>query len=775
MSYRKLIETELPIEKINAEAEREKTARNGLPSNIHIWWTRTPMAVTRSVLFASLIDDPSEHPELFVSDEEQNSERKRLLSLVERLADVECIDDKDVVNEAKEEVKKYNNGQLPIVYDPFAGGGATPVEAHRLGLKTISADINGVASIITTVASDIPARFSNKKAIHPRENMVLSIEQSGLNAFVEDVRFYGDLLRKRAFERIGKLYPKVGIKDTGGELDASAWIWARTIKCPNPSCRCSIPLSSSYDLAKKKGSEAWVEPIVEDGDIRFRIHREPRVESKGNPKVAQTAVFRCPLCGEITTDSYVKECGIKHEIDSRLIAIVVDRENKRDYLEATDIHEKAAKIEAPRKVAHGQLPIFPKRFSPPSFGLTDYADLFTNRQLMFITAMMDLAKEIEKEIITTGIDEGLANDGRSFAEGGNGALAYAEAIRIILVLTVSKLLDRCSNLCSWSNSGGGSLRNVFSRAAMPMIWDYAEANPFANAGGSFANALERTCDSLMRLPTGVEGKTYMSDATLPNEVRNALISTDLPYYDRAAYQELSDFFYVWLKYGIADIFPEYFKGNITSKKDDLTAFSYRYDGDKHRANAIYAEGLKLVFERMIGSASNEYPANVGFVYKGNDGLNKEELSEWEQFVTAVSDAGFSITASWPLGRKYENSVELAETRGIPITVVLRKKDNDAQQITRRSFVASVKREIPILLDEISNKVLVMDLRPSLIGRALNIYTRNRQVLDADGSFMKPHMASRIIEQEIDTLISSYYSNGVAIATSEEETDYGRES
>lgn len=774
MPYKKLIETAIPVSKINTETEREKTARNGMPSNVHIWWTRDPMAVARTTLFESLVDDPAEHPELFPSKDEQDTERQRLLRIAESLSEIESADRKDILVLALKEIQRNASGQLPTVFDPFVGGGTIPVEAHRLGLKSMSSDLNAVAGMITTVVSDIPSRFSDTVPVHPRTEMTLDIALPGASGFADDVRYYGERLQEKAFQMIGFLYPKVTNPENNKELEISAWIWARTVKCPNPSCGCNIPLSSSYDLAKKKGSEAWVEPVVEDGKIRFKMHREPNPGGKLKPKVAQTAVFKCPACGEITPDAYVKECGIKHSIDSQLIAIVADDGKKRLYLEATPEQEKAAQVNAPKKVPHGDLPNFPKRFSPPSFGLTDYADLFTNRQLVFITTMMDLAKEMQSDIEKDALEKGFADDGITFADGGCGALAYAEAVRTVLILTISKLLDRCSNICSWSTSSGGSLRNVFSRAAMPMIWDYAEGNPFAGAGGSFANALSRTCDTLALLPAGVDGITKVADAAIPNDVKGVMIVTTLPYYDRASYSDLSDFFYVWMKYGLGDLYPTYFAGETSPKQEDMTAFSHRYGGDKKKADMIYGESLAVAMKNLYVSASADYPSLVGFIYKGNNSSDNEELSEWEYFIEAVCNAGFSVTASWPLGRKYEESTELAESRGIPVTVVLRKKEENSLQITRRSFVAAVKREVPKLIEEISSKVGIMDLRPSVIGQALNIYTRNKQVLDADGSSMKPHMASRIIEQEIDTLISAYYEEA-SKAVSEEETDHGRES
>ena len=773
MSRKKLIETAMPVSKINSESEREKTARNGMPSNIHIWWTRDSMAVARTALFESLVDDPAENPELFPSQDEQDAERQRLLRIAESLSEIESADRKEILDLALREIQSNASGQLPTVFDPFAGGGTIPVEAHRLGLKSHASDLNAVAGMITTTVSDIPSRFSNTVPVHPRNEMTLDIAFPGAAGFADDVRYYGEYLQEKAFQKIGSLYPKVIDPASKKELEVSAWIWARTVKCPNPSCRCNIPLSSSYDLAKKKGSEAWVQPVLEDGKITFKMHREPIPGGKLKPKVAQTAVFKCPACGEITPDAYVKECGIKHSIDSQLIAIVADDGKKRLYLEATPEQEKAAQVYAPKNVPHGNLPNFPKRFSPPSFGLTDYADLFTNRQLVFITSMIDLAKEMQSDIEKDALERGFADDGITFAEGGKGARAYAEAVRTVLIITISKLLDRCSNICSWSTSSSGSLRNVFSRAAMPMIWDYAEGNPFASSGGSFANALSRTCDSLALLPAGVEGITMVADAVMPNDVKDVMIVTTLPYYDRASYSDLSDFFYVWMKYGLEDLYPTYFSGEVSRKQEDMTSFSHRYGGDKKKAVMIYVESLAAAMKNLYVSASADYPSLVGFIYKGNNSLDNEELSEWEYFIDAVCNAGFSVTASWPLGRRYEESIELAESRGIPITVVLRKKNSEAAQITRRSFVTAVKREIPLLIDDIIKKVRVEDLRASVIGPALNIYTRNKQVLDADGSNMKPHMASRIIEQEIDMYISVYYEKNKTI--SEEETDHGRES
>ncbi len=758
MIKRKLIESMMPVEAINGEVKKEKTTRGGLPSSVHMWWSRRPMAVARSVIFASCVDDPAEHPELFPTENNQTKERQRLLELTEALCSVDSADNGALLSAAQKEIIRYIDGPLPVVFDPFAGGGAIPVEAQRLGLKAESSDLNPVAVMITKLVSDIPALFAGTMPVHPQQGTISGIKYDGARGYAEDVKYYGEWMLKEARKRIGHLYPKVISPESGRAVDATAWIWARTVKCPNPSCSCEIPLSASYDLARKKGREAWVEPYVEAGAVRFRIHRGSNTLGKGKPKVAKTAVFRCPACGEITPDAYVKECGTNHEIHSQLIAIVADEGKKRLYIEVISEHEDMAVVPKPTKVPHGALPEYPRRFSPPSFGMKDYADLFTNRQLTFLTTMVTLAREAQDKVEQAAIEAGMNDDGIALAEGGSGVLAYAEAVRMALVLTISKILDRCSNMCSWNSNEGGSLRNVFSRAAMPMIWDYAEANPFNVASGSFANALARTCDSIAQLPVSATGHTIAGDATMPNSVRSAMISTELPYYDKASYGDLSDFFYVWLRHGLHDVFPQYFHEDVTPKKEELTAFAYRWNGSRQQANAFYAKELGLAMKNLYESVTEEYPSAVAFQYKGNDTKADGSISEWETFVEAVCNAGFVITASWPLGRKYEATIELAESRGIPITVVLRKRQVDAPQTTRRNFVIALKRELPVIVGNLGNMVDIMDLRPSVIGQALNIFSRYSKVFDADGTLMRPLVASRIIEQAIDAILLPMYED-----------------
>ncbi len=767
MPYKKLIETAMPVSVINAEAEREKKARTGMPSAIHLWWSRRPMAAARSVLFASLVDDPSEHPERFPTQQDQERERARLVQMTGALSTVEGASDEALLAEARKEILQCTEDRLPRVFDPFAGSGTIPIEAHRLGLSTWAADLNPVAAMITTVGTDIPSRFHDRPPVHPESDPSLGLPLPGAQGFAQDVRYYGEWALQEAEKRIGSLYPTVRRPDDGAELKTAAWIWARTVQCPNPACGCSIPLSSSYDLARKKGSEAWVEPVVEDGRVTFLLHREPKPSDRAKPKVAQTAVFKCPACGEITPDAYVKACGTNHRITSQMIAIVADDGQKRLYLPPTPEQMEAAKVAKPTGVPRGMLPDFPRRFSPPLFGLTEYADLFTNRQLVFITTMLSLAREAQADAEKRAIEMGYPDDGEAFATGGHGALAYAQAIRIALTMTISKLLDRCSSMCSWDASGGGSLRNVFSRAAMPMVWDYAEGNPFGESSGSFKSALGRTCEAVASLPTEGDSRTVVADAKVPNALHGAMLCTELPYYDKASYADLSDFFYVWLRAGIGDLFPDCFQPEITAKESELTAFPYRWGGDRQLANVTYEQALSLALKELYKSTADDVPSTIAFQYRAATDQNASRLSEWEAFVTAVCNAGFTITASWPLARRYDQGIETVEGKEIPITVVIRRRPEDAAVTTRRAFVSAVKRELPTIASRLWQQIGMIDLRASVIGPALNLYSRYSKVMDADGTTMPPQTAIRIIEQELDTIMASLCET---VGTKEEESD-----
>lgn len=761
MPGRKLIEIAMPVAAINLEAEREKNVRSGLPSHLHLWWSRRAGAVARSVLFASLVDDPAEQPERFPTEEEQAEERQRLFDMTAELARPESMTDERLLERARAEISHSTQNAPPVVFDPFCGGGSIPVEAHRLGLSTEASDLNPVAVMITTVVSDLPGRFTNRRPVHPGIEAPQPFRKS--TGLTEDIRWYGEKLLSAVYDQIGYLYPEADDPETGNLMDVTAWLWARTVQCPNPGCGCTIPLPSSYALSRKKGQEVYAEPVPEGKVVRFRIRNESR--ERVGPKAEKGARFRCPACGEYTTDAYVKECGRARRLGSQMMAIAAEGETGRVYLEPSAKQEEAANCYPMSEVPHGALPNYSRRFSPPLFGLTDYADLFTGRQLIFLTTMLRLTQKAQDEIERQAVEKGFADDGIPFLEGGCGALAYAQAIRSTLVLGVSKYLERCSNLCSWDSSGGGSLRGVFSRAAMPMIWDYAETNPFCKTVG-FSNTLARICEAVSCLPCGA-GHTVRADAALPCKVRNAVLSTEFPYYDRVSYAELSDFFYVWLKLGVGDLFPSCFGAELSSKQEELTSFAHRWGGDRVQADAFYREGLGLACKSLCLSTSDRYPSTVGWYYSVNR-EKAETIGRWESLVTALIGAGFMITAAWPLGMKRGEAEAYDGKKEIPVTIVLRKRPDDAPQATRRQFVAAVKRELPRFLVR-QREEDFSALRVCAAGRALYLFSRYRMILDADGTAMQAGSAVRMIEQEIDTLL---YVSDTAVRDEEDNGDGG---
>ncbi len=350
MSTKKLIEVALPLEKINAESAREKSIRHGHPSTLHLWWARRPLAAARAVIWSSLVDDPSSHPEKFPTEEDQNKERQRLFKILEDLVVWENSNNEDILNAAKAEILKSTNNNPPALLDPFAGGGAIPLEAQRLGLEAHAHDLNPVAVTINKAMIEIPPRFAGKAPVNPDAQVsAMRNGWSGAQGLAEDVRYYGEWMKQEAFQRIGHLYPKVKVphEQGGGEATVIAWIWARTVKCPNPACGCEMPLASSFVLSKKKGKEAWVKPIPDGDKVHFEVQNGKCPKEYESYKTGRGAAFMCPCCGEVTTDEYVKSEGKAGRLGTQLMAIVGDGKHGRIYLSPNEEHILAASLVRP--------------------------------------------------------------------------------------------------------------------------------------------------------------------------------------------------------------------------------------------------------------------------------------------------------------------------------------------------------------------------------------------------------------------------------------------
>ena len=470
MAIKKLIEVALPLEEINAESAREKSIRHGHPSTLHLWWARRPLATARAVIWSSLVDDPSGHPEQFPTEEAQRMERERLFVILRKLVKWENSNDAGVLAEAKVEIRKSCGDEKITLLDPFAGGGAIPLEAQRLGLEAHAHDLNPVAVMINKAMIEIPPKFVGQSPVNPtwRRQMGSSAKTVGAKGLGEDVRYYGEWMKQEAWKRIGHLYPKAKL-DNGQEATVIAWIWARTVKCPNPACGCIIPCASSYVLSKKKGNYAWVLPEMNGDHFDFKVHTGTSLpKDLPEPKKGRGAAFVCPGCGQVTLDEYVKQEGKAGRIGSQLMAIVAEGPRGRAYLSPNFKHIHAAECDMPEEYPSGAMPENPRWFSPPAFGMMDYSDLFTNRQLTALTTFSALVGEAQKKAEQDAEAAGMFNDHIGLDQGGTGAKAYGEAVGVYLAFVVDKMSNLGSSIVSWMNDRG-AFRETFARQAIPSV------------------------------------------------------------------------------------------------------------------------------------------------------------------------------------------------------------------------------------------------------------------------------------------------------------------
>lgn len=755
MATKKLIEVALPLEKINAESAREKSIRHGHPSTLHLWWSRKPTAAARAVIWSSLVDDPSSHPEKFPTEEEQNRERQRLFRILEDLVVWENSKDERVLEAAKAEILKSTNGNPPELLDPFAGGGAIPLEAQRLGLKAHAHDLNPVSVMINKAMIEIPPRFAGMAPVNP-EAQISHMEHTWSRAqgLAEDVRYYGEWMKEEAFKRIGHLYPKVKVprEQGGGEATVIAWIWARTVKCPNPACGCEMPLASSFVLSKKKGKEAWVKPIPDGKRVRFEVQSGKCPKEYESYKTGRGATFKCPCCGEVTLDEYVKQEGKNNRIGSQLMAIAAEGKRGRIYCSPNEEHILTAQVEKPQDGPAGMLPGNPRWFSPPAFGMDHYEDLFTPRQLTALTTFSALVAEAQLKAEADAVAAGMADDHLPLRNGGHGARAYGEAVGVYLAFAVDRMAMTGNSLVRW-NSTGEKAQHCFGRQALPMLWDFAEPNFLGNATGSVDAAVFYSADPLRYLPTVTNNFVEQYDARCDCGLRDIMVSTDPPYYDNVGYADLSDFFYVWLRQSLRDTYPELFSTMLVPKAEELIATPYRHDGSMEEAKDFFEDGMLSACKQMHLYARENIPVTIYYAYKQSDAdADGTASSGWETMLSAIIKAGFSITGTWPMSTERSSRTIGIGTNALASSIVLvcRKRPADAPQATRRNLINLLRRELrPALKQLQDSNIAPVDLAQSAIGPGMGVFSRFQQVLEADGTPMSVRSALKIINEEID--------------------------
>ena len=758
MATKKLIEVALPLEKINAESAREKSIRHGHPSTLHLWWARRPLAAARAVIWSSLVDDPSSHPEKFPTEEEQNRERQRLFKILEELVVWENSNDERVLTAAKEEILKSTNGCPPELLDPFAGGGAIPLEAQRLGLKAHAHDLNPVAVMINKAMIEIPPRFADMPPVNPDARKKVGNEQGrrGAAGLAEDVRYYGEWMKKEAFKRIGHLYPKVKVPQDqgGGEATVIAWIWARTVKCPNPACGCEMPLASSFVLSKKKGKEAWVEPQFDYANkvISYNV-RHGKGTIPESPKTARGAKFKCIMCGESATDDYIKQESNRGKMGATLIGIVAEGRDGRIYISPNAEHAAVAQCEKPDcNYPEQSLPYDPRNIWCVNYGLDTYDKLFTNRQLIALTTFSDLVADAQKQAEEDAIAAGMPDDHIPIREGGDGARAYGEAVGVYLAFAVDRMVDINNALCNWSNSRGQTV-HMYGRQAIPMVWDFAENNVFNNAAGDYTVSLGSIIRAVAEMNDDKIGNSTQFDARNDCGLYNVMISTDPPYYDNIGYADLSDFFYVWMRKTLKDTYPELFDTMLVPKADELIATPYRHDGSEEKAKRFFEDGMLAACKRMYHYAQEDIPVTIYYAYKQSDSDSEGTASSgWETMLGAIVNSGFIITGTWPMRTEKEGRMISNGTNALASSIVLvcRKRPADAPSATRRNLVNQLRRELRPALQKLKeSNIAPVDLAQSAIGPGMGVFSRYSQVLEADGTPMTVRSALKIINEEID--------------------------
>ena len=753
---KKLIEVALPLDEINEACIREKSIRHGHPSTLHLYWARRPLAAARAVLFAQMVNDPGgERGYMSGKTKAQAAEeREELFSIIRDLVKWENTNNESVLNRAKEEIWKswrqtcaLNKGKagfdpekLPAFHDPFAGGGAIPLEAQRLGLESYASDLNPVAVLINKAMIEIPPKFANRAPVGPipvGEQISTDNDWTGARGLAEDVRRYGMWMREEAYKKIGKYYPPVEITEDmvnerpdlkpylGKKLTVIAWLWARTVKSPNPQFSdVDVPLVSSFAISKKKGHEAYVEPIIHENSYEFKVRMgKAPAELENGTTMGKRKGFFCLMSNIPIGYDYVRAEGTSGRMSSHLMAIVAEGKNERVYLSPTSIAESIAKTIPETWIPTTALPGNTRDFKTPLYGLTTFGDLFTKRQLLALNTFSDLLKNVREKIISEC----------NYPDKEE----YANAIITYLAFAIDKCTDYWSSICTW-HSAGEKMRNTFGRQAIPMSWDYAECNVFSHATGNMEAMLDWVFKAIITFPqSNSDGFVDQADAQIQNISDDKVISTDPPYYDNIGYADLSDFFYVWLKKALGDIYPNLFATIATPKSDELIAVPYRHGNSKKEAADFFLNGMTVAMQNIANRANPAFPVTIYYAFKASETSDSQTSNTgWETFLEAVIRAGFSITGTWPMRTELANKLIgiQANVLASSIVIVCRKRDGDAEEVSRNDFVNELNAVMPealrdmLGLDGVSSPIAPVDLAQAAIGPGMEIFSKYKSVL-----------------------------------------------
>ena len=774
---KKLIEVSLPLDAINKASAKEKSIRHGHPSTLHLWWARRPLAAARAVIFAQMVDDPSAWPELFPTEEAQERARQRLFRLIEELVVWKNTTNEALLEQAREEIRKswrrtcadnqdhpraaelFDPERLPAFHDPFAGGGSLPLEAQRLGLEAHASDLNPVAVLINKAMIEIPPKFAGQPPVNPdsraqmakERELEMEREWKGAQGLAEDVRYYGKWMRDEAEKRIGHLYPKVEVtaemaeerpdleRYVGRKLTVIAWLWARTVKSPNPAFRdVDVPLATTFAVSTRRGRGAFVVPVVADGQYAFAVKTGPPPDAaKAGTSAGRRRAFRCLMSGTPITYDYIRSEGVAGRMGARMLCIVAEGDDGRVYLPPSQEHESAADQAVPDWRPDCELPRKHRNFQGPVYGLTNLGDLYTPRQLVALSTLSELAAKATTPCEATA--------------------DYSRAIAIYLGLSVSRQANRSSSLNFW-DPGGAKIQQVFGRQALPMVWDFVESNPFCGSSGSFLGQVGYLSKVIDYSPTKPRpGHSIQQDAQVGGPVSDAICSTDPPYFDNISYAALSDFFYVWLRRSLRATLPDLFHTLAAPKTEELIATAHRHE-DKAAADAYFLDGMAKAMQRLAAQSHSAFPVTIYYAFKQaeQDANLGTASTGWETFLDAAIRSGFAISGTWPVRTELTGNLKRQiSALASSIVLVCRKRPDDAPLATRRQFIDTLKSELPAALAQMqSGHIAPVDLAQAAIGPGMAVYTRYAKVVDATGNPVAVREALALINETLDEALTA---------------------
>ena len=771
---KKLIEVALPLDDINAACAHEKLPGIGAhPRGLHLWWARRPFASARAVIFAQMVDDPSAVPEEFPTLEAQQKERERLFQIIRDFVPWKNASDEKIIARARQEIRRswqrccednknhpqaaelFNPEVLPAFHDPFAGGGALPLEAQRLGLESHASDLNPIPVLINKAMIEIPPQFADMPPVNPgarQKRSLIDKEWKGVEGLISDIEYYGQRVYEKAVERMGHLYPDVHVTDEmvkrrpdlapyrGQKLEVLTYIWARTVKSPNPAyAHVDVPLLSTYWLCSKKGKETYLEPEISGDHYNFKIRTgEPKEVSTvkfGARPQKNRAGFMCLLSGTPIPFEYLREKGKEGKLGERIVAVVCKGKRGRVYIEPDE--NQIPQIQDFLVPSDFEIEHYPGCTNVVIYGMESWNSLYNERQLHAVTVLQDALIDVCAEIENSRL---------------------AQAITLYLSFAISRIADFNCRCCRWKHSGE-QVVHTFSLHALPMVWDYSESSIVASSGISWRNAVKITIDSLRKsaISDAAPSFSHQDDAQLQRISSMKVISTDPPYYDNVPYALLSDFFYVRLRRTLKSQFPELLGTMSAPKAAELVANRYRHGGEDSAHNH-FMTGMEQFLNNISTNSHPGFPVSIYYAFKQKEiesGLG-EYSTGWQSFLAATIQAGFSVVGTWPVRTEMTTRMRNRGSNALATSVVLvcqRRTTNVS--VSRVDFERELRETMPNALQLlVTANTAPVDMAQAAIGPGISIFSKYNSITKLSGEAMSVSEALALINEVLDESLSA---------------------